>query len=319
MSRTRAGGPVELTVNYHTMRFMNWLEDRSPSTMIKITDAYLKGLSRKAFEIDPAWKLQPVPSVGVVFPVINEALVPCFAAGQIASVDGLRRFVGPRSVELDDGTVLEDIDAVVMATGYSYDLSLAPWLPTRSPPGYKGPPMPELFLQIFPPAHADSAAFLSTYNAADCAWVLGELCAMAIAQLWAGKSAFPSRRAMDASISKQLRLNGDVWTAHPTAEKGLVRPGEFYRFMHDSAGTGVREALGWGPSGWRFKRRDPEMAKLMGWGIISPHMTRLVDTGKRRAWDGAREAIRRANEEAKLVDKKPNKFRLDKAGEKQAV
>lgn len=319
LSRTRAGGPVELTVNYHTLRFMNWLEDKAPSVMVKITDSYLKGLSKKAWETDPLWKLEPVPSIGIVLPVVNEDLVPCFAAGSVASVAGLRRFVGAKSAELEDGTILEDIDAVVMATGYSCDLSLTPWLNRRSPANYEGPPLPDLFLQIFPPEYADSVAFLNTYNAADCAWVLGELCAMAITQLWAGKSSFPSRKHMEASIKKQAKLNADTWMAHPTAEKGLVRPGEFYRFMHTKAGTGVREALSWGPSGWKFRLRDPEMSKLMGWGITSPHMTRLVDTGKRKAWSDARNAIKRANEEAKLVDKKPNKFRLDTTTNKQAA
>jgi dimethylaniline monooxygenase (N-oxide forming) len=170
--------------------------------------------------------------------------------------------------------------------------------------------MPRLFLQIFPPEYADSIAFLNTYNATDCAWVLGELCSMAIAQLWAGKSSFPSRERMETSNRRQMAFNASMWRRDHSVEKGVVRAGEFYQFIHAAAGTGLRKALGWGISGWRFSLGDREMAKLMNWGIVTPHMMRLIKTGKRKAWDGAREAIKKTNSEARNLDSVPQRFCL---------
>lgn len=266
-----------------------------------------------SWEIDQAWGLKPSPSLATTLPCVNERLIPYLAAGLITSVAGIAGFSGAKSLGIADGNTLEDIDVVVLATGYTNDMTLTPWVKRSSPANYGGPVLPRLYLQIFPPENAESVAFLNTYNATDCAWVLGELCSMAIAQLWSGKSTFPSQPHMESSINKQQKLNARLWRRTPSVERGAVRPGEFYRFLHSKAGTGLHEALGWGLSGWRFWWRDREMARLMGWGIVTPHMMRLIETGKRKTWSGAREALRRANADAKKTDKPVNKFRLEEA------
>ncbi len=171
----------------------------------------------KSLEIDPAWGLKPSPSMSTVLPCINEGLVPNLAKGTISSVKGFRRFTGDRSVELDDGTILADIDTVVLGTGYTADTSITPWLETSTPDKYGGGPLPRLFLQIFPPGRADSVAFLNQYAATDCAWVVAELTSMAIAQLWSGKSSFPSRAVMEASVDKLHRTETPVLAKRTTA------------------------------------------------------------------------------------------------------
>lgn len=313
LSRFRQGLPVELTVNHHAIRVMNYLEDKLPSVNQKLMDHFTRDMMKKSWETDPTWGLDPAPSMATTLPCVNEQLIPNLAAGSVVSVKGLRRFVGPRSVELDDGTVLDAIDAVVLATGYDSDMTIAPWVETTTPTahGYAGPPMPRLYLQIFPPALADSAALLNVYNALDCVWVLGELASMAIAQLWSGRVEMPSREHMEASVDAQLRFNARRVGQNPSAERGAVRAAEFYRFMHETAGTGVREALGWGAAGWRFWAREREIARLAGWGVPTPYVLRLVETGRRKAWTGAREAIRGTNKEAKGLDRTVRKFRLD--------
>lgn len=56
------------------------------------------------------------------------------------------------------------------------------------------------------------------------------------------------------------------------------------------------ENLGWGLKGWRFWFRDPKMSWMMNNGVETAHAFRYFETGKRRTWEGAREAIVRANE-----------------------
>lgn len=311
ISRFRGGRPPELDVNYHALRMIESLGDALPSVQAKITGVFLLHMMDKVWEVDPTWGLKPPPSSATTLPCSNESLIPHLAAGLITSVKGMRRFTGARSVEIDDGTVLEDIDAVVLGTGYLNDLTITPWVRTSSPANYNGPPLADLFLQIFPPEHADSVAFLNTFSVLDCPWVMGELSSMAIAQLWTGRSTFPSRSRMEASIRKQQRRNATLWRKDHSAQGREVRPPEFYHFMHRAAGTGVTDALSWGWSGWMFRRRDPEMCRMMGWGIITPHMMRLIETGKRKTWEGAREAIKKANAEANKLEHKPNKFTLD--------
>ncbi len=319
LSRFRLGAPIELTLNYHSLQLMNFLTDKAPGLFTLAIDYITKSSMDKSWEVDPAWGLKPSPSMSTALPCVNEGLVPCLARGTITSVKGFRRFLGPRSVELEDGTVLDDIDVVVLGTGYTADTTITPWLKTDMPAGYGGLPLPRLFLQVFPPEYADSFAFLNSFAATDCAWVVSELSAMAIAQLWRERSSFPSSKAIDTSVKKLQELQVSLWRKDNSVQPGIVPASEFYRFMHNSAGTGIREALGWGASGWGFWWKEREMSRLAGWGVVTPFMMRLLETGKRKKWDGAAEAIRKVNTEAKALDRTVHKFTLKEAREGKDV
>jgi dimethylaniline monooxygenase (N-oxide forming) len=312
LSRFSTGAPIELSINRHTLRLMNYLEEVAPSIMSWIQDYILESAMAKSWEIDPSWNLKPSPSLTTTLPCVNERLIPCLAAGSIRSVKGLRRFLGPRSVELEDGTILEDLDSVVLATGYLNESQQHPWMKMAKPPNYDGPAIPRLFLQVFPPEYADSMAVLTSFGVTDNFWVSSELCSMAIAQLWSDKSQFPSRQRMESSIDRQKRMNVILWQRDPSTKQGVVYAREFYGFMHTAAGTGVLETLGWGLSGWKFWWKEREMARLLGWGIATPFAYRLIETGKRKAWSGAWEAMKKTNDEAGRIDKTAKRFELDK-------
>jgi dimethylaniline monooxygenase (N-oxide forming) len=70
-------------------------------------------------------------------------------------------------------------------------------------------------------------------------------------------------------------------------------------FLHDAAGTGM-ENLGYGWKGWKFFIHDPKMSWLMNNGVETAHAFRYFETAKRRTWEGAREAIIKANEAVKV-------------------
>ena len=78
---------------------------------------------------------------------------------------------------------------------------------------------------------------------------------------------------------------------------GWVDGDEWMAWADDVAGTGVLPRLGYGPAGWAFWLRDRRLCGLLMDGISSPHVYRLFETGKRRAWKGAREEIFRINAE----------------------
>jgi dimethylaniline monooxygenase (N-oxide forming) len=77
-----------------------------------------------------------------------------------------------------------------------------------------------------------------------------------------------------------------------------VRPGPWYTFLNSAAGTGVDENLGYGLKGWKFWMREGKLSNLMMRGVMTPYMYRVFD-GRRRKWEGARDAIVAANEDAK--------------------
>jgi dimethylaniline monooxygenase (N-oxide forming) len=314
-SRDRAGPPPELTVNWQTTRLIRWIEQNYPKAYGWLIDLLLRANERKSWEFDPAWGLNTnVPSSLCVLPCMNDDLVPLLAQKRLHSVHGIKRFVGPKSIELLDGTVLEDIDAVVMATGYDFDLKIAPWIKNVPPKSeYGGAGEPELYLQMIPPQYADSAWVLSVFATLDTIWVLGELASMAMAQLWTGKAQFPSQAIMHESIRKQVEYNALLWRTDHSTERGIMRPLEWAAFVHEKAGTGLFESLGWGWAGWKFWWQNRDLSRLMGWGILSPFNNRLLETGKRKAWDGAAEALRKITAEAKGLDAPFRKLTLENA------
>jgi dimethylaniline monooxygenase (N-oxide forming) len=64
------------------------------------------------------------------------------------------------------------------------------------------------------------------------------------------------------------------------------------------AGTGVDENLGYGWKGWRFWWRERKLSDLMMRGVMTPYMYKMFD-GRRKKWDGAKDAIVAANENVK--------------------
>jgi dimethylaniline monooxygenase (N-oxide forming) len=106
-----------------------------------------------------------------------------------------------------------------------------------------------------------------------------------------------------------------VWLAEYANRIHNVSPGqcdagEWVKAMDHLGGTGVNEYLGYGWKGWLFWLRERRLCNVLMGGIWSPHIHRVFSTGKRKSWDGAREAIEKVNEnvarlreEAKKKDK----------------
>jgi dimethylaniline monooxygenase (N-oxide forming) len=102
-------------------------------------------------KLDPAWRIQPPPSITSTLPAASETLVSLFRERKITSMNGIRRFRGPRSIEFVDGVVLNDVEAVICATGYTADFSLAPFIQSSSPNGANGRSIIHLYQNLFPP------------------------------------------------------------------------------------------------------------------------------------------------------------------------
>jgi dimethylaniline monooxygenase (N-oxide forming) len=76
---------------------------------------------------------------------------------------------------------------------------------------------------------------------------------------------------------------------------GIVRPGPWYKFLNSAAGTGVDKNLRYGWEGWKIWWQERKLSNLMMRGVMTPYMHRVFD-GRRKNWDGAREAIIASNE-----------------------
>lgn len=76
----------------------------------------------------------------------------------------------------------------------------------------------------------------------------------------------------------------------------IVHELEYDDWLHKAAGTVVPEALGsLAVEDCHLRLIEQKLYVMLMDVVNSPHAMRLFQTGKRQAWDGARDAIEKAN------------------------
>lgn len=311
--RFRKGVPTDALVTWRRRQMNHSLQANFPEFARVMTDLAAGLFVRFTYPgLKPEWRMRPVPSLLLKLPsaVTFDNILPSLENGSLRSVHGIKRFVGPRQVELLDGVVLEDVDAVILCTGYSADFSVADEIVEASVPtayGYDkdsegGTPMYRLWMNMFPPRYADSVAMLcySAFGKSN-GFSFADVTSMAVSNVFRGVHPLPSKTAMDEWVDEHQKWIASRWKLEHTVNTSMVKQWEFQSFLHEAAGTGM-ESLSWmGWEGWKFWWKDPKMYDLMSNGIETAHMYRYFETGKRKTWDGARDAILKVAEESKRV------------------
>jgi dimethylaniline monooxygenase (N-oxide forming) len=301
--RLRNGMPQDLGITWRRRQIGFVLQRRFPGLAKMVADAAIGYLGRRSFgKLDPAWRLEPFPSITLTLPGSWEDVVPLLESGAVTSLHGIKRFTGPKAVEFGDGKVLDDIDAVICCTGYGADWSAAPVVETSTPAahGYKGKPMYRLYMNLFPPSYADSCVMLcySAFGKGN-GFSFADVTAMAVSNVWRGKEPLPTRPEMERHIDAHQAWVASRWKMDSQIDTSMVKQWEFQSWLHRAAGTGM-DNLGWGWPGWKFWWKDRQMYNLMNNGVETAHMYRFFETGKRKTWEGAREAILHMNEAVKI-------------------
>lgn len=256
---------------------------------------------------NPDWRLQPAPPVTAVNPIISDTLISNLRSEAVRSVAGIKRFLGPRELELNDGRRIR-ADAVICCTGYRNDLGLieprfnpsaktsAIW---EKSPGSRGRQLPRLYQNVFSLDHPESLAFLGCVWFAVGAFFLADISSMCVAQVWSGKSSLPSPAKMARWVDRQeVRISR--LSQHGAVIPATVPQREWLLWADKTAGMGVEEHTGWGWRGWWFWWTNRELWHLVMDGVSAAAIWRLF-VGKRKAWDGARGEIERINRTARLI------------------
>lgn len=209
-------------------------------------------------------------------------------------------------MELSNGRVLEDIDAIIYCTGYDFAV---PYLseefnpyPVVGEPAY----LYRGIVSLHPdPSVRDSLAFLGQTAVTLPGLLQMELQAMAVSQLWRDTSQIPPLDEM-----KQWHKGWMDWRKGMIARQKLkstfytafVPMSGHITWLDKTAGTGLFENFGWlKPRAWAFWWKDRELYKMCTSGLFTPVICRLFDMGKRKPieWERAREMIFSENERAK--------------------
>ncbi|KAH8674134.1 putative dimethylaniline monooxygenase [Xylariales sp. PMI_506] len=296
------GTPADLMINWRKRQIGLTLQRYFPNLARWAGDIGVAALQRRLYgKIDPAWRLHPFPSVALSVSATSDVILPFLADGSLETLYGVKRFLGPRSIEFDDGTVLDDVDAVICATGYCADFSVTPFVETTRPSAdYGGPDLHRLWMNMFPPKYADSMALLchSAYGKNN-GFSFSDVTSMAVSNVFSGVHQIPSQEDMEKKIDRHLDWVASRWRLDDRIDPSMVKGWEFQGFLHEAAGTGM-ENLGWGWKGWKFWFKDPRMSRMMNYGVETAHAFRFFETGKRKTWPGARDAIIHANEVVKI-------------------
>ncbi|KAI1134604.1 putative dimethylaniline monooxygenase [Hypoxylon sp. FL0543] len=301
VQKWRNGSPADLLITRRRRQITMFLQRNFPNVSRAVVDLGCKYIMRSTWgRLDPAWRITPFPSITLTLPSTGANIITSLKDGTLTSLHGIKRFVGPRSIEFDDGTVLDDIDAVICATGYSADFDVAPFVEKSCPPNYGGQPIARLWMNLFPPRYADSACLLCYSGfGKNNGFSFSDVVSMAVSNIWRGVHPIPSREDMEKQVDAHQKWVASRWRLDNNIDPSMVKQWEFQGFLHDAAGTGM-ENLGWGWKGWKFWFQDREMYNLMNHGVETAHAFRFFETGKRRAWPGAREAIIQANRAVKI-------------------
>ncbi|RSL89192.1 hypothetical protein CEP51_001371 [Fusarium floridanum] len=273
---------------------------------------------------------RPIDGILHRIPIFSDDLADNLRDGRVKSVLGIQEVTGPKSVTLTDGTVLDDLDAIIFCSGYHYDFSVVrgPGDPTDSAiaPDHNKKieatqhysddnKFARLYHGFLSEQYPDSLAFLGHVIIMKPPFVLYDLISMALAGVWSGsypiESAEERRRDIDAHYNFMVK----TLDIGPVPHLGLrLASAPTYEWLNQAAGTGVTENLGcfsW--QAWKLWWNDRKFYNLLMDGVDVPAVYRLFDTGRgRKPWPGARAAIEEVNQQAKELGEEWERENQDK-------
>ncbi|XP_052592565.1 putative dimethylaniline monooxygenase [N-oxide-forming] 6 isoform X2 [Peromyscus californicus insignis] len=205
-------------------------------------------------------------------PVFNDELPARILCGTVTIKPSVMKFTETSAV-FEDGTVFEDIDCVIFATGYGYAYPFLDDSIIKSRNNevtlYKG---------IFPPQlEKPTMAVIGLVQSLGAAIPTADLQARWAAKVFANKCTLPTINEMmddiDEKMGKKLKWFGQSHTLQT----------DYITYMDElSSFIGAKPNLPW------LFLTDPQLALEVFFGPCSPYQFRLMGPGK---WDGARNAI----------------------------
>lgn len=305
------------------MIIIRWIASCSTSLCFFIMAKALLAAQRKAFPFlkdHPSFAFnRKAPHPLYRLPMFSDYLAQYLGDGDIEAVQGIKEITGPNSVLLTDGKTIDNLDAIIICSGYDYDLSVVKGQanPTNhkfAPDGFQrlrdakyGSPeaeFPRLYHGFLSEQYPESLAFLGHLLIPMGPMALYDLVTMALASLWSGEHPLPAKEEMASDINKHYDFVCKSLAYGAMPHFGFrMDCTSTYHYLHDAAATGLNERLGsWNWQAWKFWWSDSKFYKMLMDGPDVPAVNRLFDTGRgRKPWPGAREHIEKTNAEVRTL------------------
>ncbi|KAF8370571.1 hypothetical protein PRIPAC_77000 [Pristionchus pacificus] len=224
-----SGGDVAVELSKMAkQRFPNWL----------VETAAQRQLNRR-FDHD-LFRLKPDFGVFGAHPTVNDELPNRIAAGTVRVKPQIRRFT-ERGLEFDDGTKVDEVDTVVLATGYSFEF---PILERGELVKVKENEV-DLFQNVFPlSCEHDTLGIIGLIQPLGCILPIAEMQARVVLDVLAGRSKLPTLVDYIPYMDELAKLSylpfDPVMAVHTLLSPATAN---FYRLRGPHPWYGAREAI----------------------------------------------------------------------------
>ncbi|XP_078332584.1 flavin-containing monooxygenase 5-like isoform X2 [Crassostrea virginica] len=265
---TEYGCPFDIIMSTRSTRKI-----RSLVSFVKGKEDNLVKLLNKRFD-HAKFSLQPKYSPTAMAPTINDDLPNRIISGAIKIKSNVKKFTRT-GVEFDDGTVEDDIDAVVLATGYKFGF---PFL-DKSVIDVRNNKV-ELYKFMFPPdVEKNTLACIGFIQPLGSTMPISEQQSRLFARVIKGDVILPNREEMWKDVTTKLDAMRKRYVNRPRHTIQV----DYIDYMDElSKLNGNYPHLG------KLLLKDPKLAASVFFGPATPYQYRLLGPGK---WQGAREAI----------------------------
>uniref|UniRef100_A0A3B3SAZ2 Flavin-containing monooxygenase n=1 Tax=Paramormyrops kingsleyae TaxID=1676925 RepID=A0A3B3SAZ2_9TELE len=227
-----------------------------------------KRFNHKLYSIKPKHRLLSQ------HPMVNDELPNRILSGTVLVKTNVSRIKGS-SVMFEDGTVEEDIDLVVFATGYTFSF---PFLPSSVISVSENKTL--LYKYVFPPTlERPTLAIIGLVQPLGAIMPISEMQARWATRVFKGLNKLPpvNRMLKDIKVTKEK-----MGKRYVTSQRHTIQV-DYVRYMDELARQfGVRPKL------LRLLLRDPRLGLSVLLGPCTPYQYRLYGPGQ---WEGARQAI----------------------------
>ncbi|KAK5869970.1 hypothetical protein PBY51_024642 [Eleginops maclovinus] len=207
-------------------------------------------------------------------PTVNDELPNRILSGTVQVKPNIRRFQGS-SVEFEDGSVVEDVDLVVFATGYRFSF---PFLASHvtSVSGNKA----SLYKYVFPPElERSTLAIIGLVQPLGAIMPISEMQARWATRVFKGCIKLPSV----ASMLKDVQCKQESMAKRYVPSQRHTIQVDYLGYMDE-----IARLLGVRPNIPRLLLTDPRLGLKVLFGPSTPYQYRLKGPGK---WAGARQTI----------------------------
>ncbi|XP_051501583.1 flavin-containing monooxygenase 5-like [Myxocyprinus asiaticus] len=218
--------------------------------------------------------LQPAHRIFSQHPMVNDDLPNRILSGTVLVKPNVREFRGS-SVVFEDGTVEDDIDLVVFATGYTFSF---PFLFSHVIPVSKN--KVSLYKYIYPPGlERPTLAVIGLIQPLGAIMPISEMQARWATRVFKGLCKLPSMSAKLKDINAKDKAMAQRYVA---SQRHTIQV-DYIPYMDELAKeVGVR------PSMLKLLLTDPRVGLKVMFGPCTPYQFRLCGPGR---WEGARQAI----------------------------